>query len=66
MLFTQFYYGLKNLIKPVPDSIVPLGRWNWKKCNTEMNVYLANIDSCGDKICGNMKETIKFMKFIKK
>lgn len=63
MLFRQFFYSVRSFFKPDKHQEIPLGRWDWRKCNTERNVYLANIDSCGDTICGNMKEMKKFMKF---
>lgn len=50
MIFTQFYYSFRNYCNKV--NIVPLGRW--KKKNQEITLYLANIDNCGDKICGNL------------
>jgi hypothetical protein len=38
-----------------------LGRWNLKhNCKTEcITVNYANMDHCGDLICGNPKEYIK-------
>ena len=62
MIWKQFYYSIRSLFKPNRHQEVPLGRWNWKKCNSEKNLYLANIDSCGDKLCGNMVEVKKIMK----
>ena len=32
-----------------------LGRWNLKD-NTEIKAHLANMDSCGDSLCGSPKE----------
>lgn len=52
MLFTQLYYSIRNYS---PKNInIPLGRW--KKKNQEITLYFANIDNCGDKICGTIKD----------
>ena len=39
---------------------VPLGRWNYHK--SEIKANMANLDNCGDKICGSpevLKQTYK-------
>lgn len=66
MLFTQLYYSIRNYS---PKNIyIPLGRW--KKKNQEITLYLANIDNCGDNICGSIKDhkyyLNKYIPFIKK
>lgn len=52
MLFSQLYYSIRNYSSKIIN--VPLGRW--KKKNQEITLYLANIDNCGDNICGNTKD----------
>lgn len=64
MLLRQFFYSIKSFLRPDRYQKVPLGRWDWRICNTEKNLFLANIDSCGDKICGNMKELKEIFKKI--
>lgn len=44
-LFTYF----KNNFFPSYTEI-PLGRWNYE--NPDIKSHLANLDNCGDKICG--------------
>ena len=51
-LFTKY----KNIIK--------LGRWEHREDNKKkmIKATLANIDHCGDKICGDPKKNKKFRK----
>ena len=41
---------LKN-ISFKPHTPVPLGRWNYQ--NPDLKANFANLDHCGDKICGS-------------
>lgn len=52
MLFTQLYYSIRNYSPKIIN--IPLGRWKIK--NQEITLYLANIDNCGDKVCGKTSE----------
>jgi hypothetical protein len=59
MFFQQLYFSFRNFTWNIPRA--PLGRWNWKTCNVETSTFLTNRDHCGDIICGNTKETKKFL-----
>lgn len=37
-------------------SVTKLGRWS-RFDNTDIKATLANIDSCGDRLCGDVRET---------
>lgn len=58
-MFQQLYYSFRNYRSHFPP--LPLGRWNWKVCNTDVNIFLANIDSCGDHLCGSVYEIRKHL-----
>lgn len=57
-MFHHFNYAIRNFFKAYTEKsqndMIPLGRWNWKKCDSSLNNYFANIDSCGDRVCGEM------------
>lgn len=56
-MFRHFCYAVRNFIKAYKEnsqSEKPLGRWNWKHCDASLNNYFANIDSCGDRVCGEI------------
>ena len=55
-------YRYRNLIKYLPTIKIredpkPLGRWS-THCYTSSNIRsaLANLDSCGDRLCGDPLE----------
>lgn len=55
-----FMRNIKNIFK---DNSNKLGRWNLKD-NQEIKCTLANMDSCGDSLCGkpeNYKEKINLI-----
>ena len=45
-LFTYFKDTIFSTPKPIP-----LGRWNYENADIKSN--FANLDNCGDKICGS-------------
>ena len=48
---------VRNFFKQKP---LPLGRWNYE--NQDIKANLANLDNCGDRICGSpeiLKQTYK-------
>ena len=57
-MFRHFNYAIRNFIQAYKENsqtdVIPLGRWNWKQCDSSLNNYFANIDSCGDRVCGEM------------
>lgn len=56
-MFRHFNYAIRNFFQAYRDnspSNIPLGRWNWRQCDSSLNNYLANIDSCGDRVCGEI------------
>ena len=55
-MIKHFFTKTKNIIK--------LGRWEHRLDEKKkiIKATLANIDHCGDKICGNPKKTKKFRK----
>lgn len=40
----------------VPLPLPMLGRWK-RNDNVDIKATLANIDSCGDRLCGDVKQT---------
>lgn len=42
---------IKNMIKPIKKTPKHLGRWNLNE-NNILKIDYANIDSCGDYLCG--------------
>ena len=46
---------LRNIImnRPKKNSNLLLGRWNLKN-NQNISATLANMDSCGDRLCGDI------------
>ena len=46
---------VKNILynRPKENTNMMLGRWNLKN-NQDIAGVLANMDSCGDKLCGDM------------
>jgi hypothetical protein len=43
------------------NNVSKQGRWIFKnKKQTEISEYWSNIDNCGDKVCGNLKETKEY------
>lgn len=57
-MFRHFCYAVRNFYQAYKENSHGdgniLGRWNWKKCDSSLNNYLANIDSCGDRVCGEI------------
>lgn len=51
---------VQNLLTNRPNSTsnMLLGRWNLKN-NQNISGVLANMDSCGDRLCGDMKQVRK-------
>ena len=54
----MFFKILYNLLTNRPRNNINnlLGRWNLKN-NQNILSALANLDSCGDKLCGNTETT---------
>lgn len=51
-------FSMKRFINIKYPSNTMQGRWVLKSTQHEnINSYWNNIDNCGDKICGNIKET---------
>ena len=52
----NFYKNINNF-----NNFNKLGRWIYKD-NKQIDIssYWSNIDHCGDKVCGNLKETKSF------
>lgn len=57
-MFRHFCYAIRNFYQAYKESTynndTALGRWHLKKCNPFLNNYLANVDSCGDTLCGDI------------
>ena len=52
VMFAKLVRGLARMIAPAPPT--KLGRWNTLD-NIDIKSALANIDSCGDRLCGDVK-----------
>ena len=53
-MFASLVRAFARVIKPTPPP--KLGRWNTMD-NIDIKSALANIDSCGDKLCGDALAT---------
>ena len=58
-----FFQVVKNLIRPIKKTPRHLGRWNLNE-NNNLKIDYANIDSCGDHLCG-LPSQFKKKKFVK-
>lgn len=63
MLFTHFFYACSHFKKSLFQKTVttPLGRWGMYG-NKNVKAILANIDCCGDSLCGETKNLKKWLK----
>ncbi len=53
----MFYQIVRNYLMRKPIQR-PLGRWN-PSDNSNLKAHYANLDSCGDKLCGDPKYYIQ-------
>jgi hypothetical protein len=53
-MLTRVIRSIARIITPTPPP--KLGRWNTMD-NIDIKSALANIDSCGDKLCGDVRAT---------
>jgi len=57
MAAESFKQVWRQLWRVIPySSPTKLGRWN-RLDNVDIKATLANIDSCGDRLCGDVRET---------
>ena len=52
---------IRRLLKRT-NTITPLGRWQINDNRSEIRAAMANVDSCGDSLCGDpkmLKDTIE-------
>ena len=54
-MLTQWLRYLR-LVFATPTAPTKLGRWN-RLDNVNIKATLANIDSCGDRLCGDVQQT---------
>ena len=55
LVLTRFYKCFERMLSPSLTRPM-LGRWN-RLDNVDIKATLANIDSCGDRLCGDVRET---------